>query len=1002
MHFKFPISASISQAAISAANDVALEFRKYLLLAVLLGLGYVWFCPATIASTPPSIYSPGNGPPQVSLTGNPGSSNTMPSWANGIPQPNGHAGAPPSIYSPSNSPPQVSLTGNPGSSGLPSWATPTGTPPSSLVSQGVGQGLGQFINGVASPISQSPTSSGNWIVDSLRWFFTTFMGETIGNWLNQLVGDGTTNNPGWVTPMVQLAFGALTTLFSANPNYAVDKNPFCDIVRQTAQVIYAVATDLLLLLFILCIWKYWTDAAWRGAGNLMGAVGRLIFTAGLMLAWPTVFAFVIQIGNELANAIMFNPSHVNVIHYVNGSGVISVTDGQLLSSAISLALKGAVLAFSGLAFSVVATLGGATIGGLAGLPFGIAPVTGAIGGIIGTMIGFIGELIFVLLGGILIGEIIGILVLKAVQLALLAAQYMLAPVFLVFYAMPDTERIATMYVRSFVEVSLWTFVWLALFKLMCFIITFPIGTWPSILMAIGILQLMIQVPGFMARGQISPISDFITTGLVLGAFLGGAQQLKHALSNGMSQIGNFIANPGARGVGQTANVPLQGLGGAMTPARAQALQSLRDMAHPQNPIQAPPLGALGTAAAGAGPLAMANAMNTAGAGAGGLNMANAMGGAAGAMGGGAFGGGVPGMLAGGGAMGGGGGGGGGTPWGGPKDIADDRVRSGVGYVHPDIRAMMKDVILYQDGMTIMKNPGSNQPRITIDRAGHIGHLGMPLNGTANDSAYTMAVGGLSRLMRTNPGADGAARQSAIDAGGDRPLGFRQGMASVLLAATGGDFRQSQVAYENFNRAKAAAAIAGSEAYMRGDPGNAYTGFLRSSLGDLTDADFAQYLNQITDDSLSESPANMYHHSGNLQNIQAGIMPDEQTRAVGAHPWIRQSRPNQRNNYVNAVLGYARARLATDPRYMQMFPMASATARGMVNGTNLPDGNSMEYISYYTALDYMVKNDINSDMVRDLGKMRSEGETNFTPQSLDDFIRRNGGRHVALNDPFMRT
>jgi len=38
----------------------------------------------------------------------------------------------------------------------------------------------------------------------------------------------------------------------------------------------------------------------------MGAVGRLIFTAGLLLAWPTIYAFEIQITNEMIKAIYFN------------------------------------------------------------------------------------------------------------------------------------------------------------------------------------------------------------------------------------------------------------------------------------------------------------------------------------------------------------------------------------------------------------------------------------------------------------------------------------------------------------------------------------------------------------------------------------------------------------------------------------------------------------------------------------------------------------------------
>ena len=72
--------------------------------------------------------------------------------------------------------------------------------------------------------------------------------------------------------------------------------------------------------------------------------------------------------------------------------------------------------------------------------------------------------IYLILGGILVAELVYILVLKAIQTALLCAQYMFAPFFLVFFALPDTESVATGFVRSFVEVSLWTFVWVGMLK----------------------------------------------------------------------------------------------------------------------------------------------------------------------------------------------------------------------------------------------------------------------------------------------------------------------------------------------------------------------------------------------------------------------------------------------------------------------------------------------------------------------------------------------------------
>lgn len=96
---------------------------------------------------------------------------------------------------------------------------------------------------------------------------------------------------------------------------------------------------------------------------------------------------------------------------------------------------------------------------------------------IGEVFAFAGLVIFLILGGILIAELVYILVLKAIQTALLTAQYMFAPVFLVFYATPSTESVATGFVRAFVETSLWTFVWVGLLKIMVIIMFSNFNPW---------------------------------------------------------------------------------------------------------------------------------------------------------------------------------------------------------------------------------------------------------------------------------------------------------------------------------------------------------------------------------------------------------------------------------------------------------------------------------------------------------------------------------------------
>src|SRR5690606_27998337 len=115
---------------------------------------------------------------------------------------------------------------------------------------------------------------------------------------------------------------------------------------------------------------------------------------------------------------------------------------------------------------------------------------GMVLGTVGGIVAWVGLIIYLVLGGILIAELVYILVLKAIQTALLTAQYMFAPIFLVFFATPDTENVTAGFVRSFVEVSLWTFVWVGLLKIMTIIILSDFNPWGKILMAVGVLQLM--------------------------------------------------------------------------------------------------------------------------------------------------------------------------------------------------------------------------------------------------------------------------------------------------------------------------------------------------------------------------------------------------------------------------------------------------------------------------------------------------------------------------------
>jgi hypothetical protein len=256
----------------------------------------------------------------------------------------------------------------------------------SLATQSGEQGMGSptsdasgLINSGLGSINDTYRGMHQWFNDDFIGNLLTQIGQLIGKWISELVN-------GWISDAVQF-LASFLRVFVLNPNIAVNglngsqSDGISPYIRQGADVMYGIAVDLLLLLFILAIWKYWAEASWRGGGNLMGAVGRLIFTAGLMLAFPTLYAFEIQISNEMIKAIYFNSSD----------------QVMMLDAALASAIKGGILA------------------GVGGLTSAFAPLLGSVtlgfvGATVGQIFAFAGLIIFTILGGILIAELIYLLV----------------------------------------------------------------------------------------------------------------------------------------------------------------------------------------------------------------------------------------------------------------------------------------------------------------------------------------------------------------------------------------------------------------------------------------------------------------------------------------------------------------------------------------------------------------------------------------------------------------
>lgn len=305
-----------------------------------------------------------------------------------------------------------------------------------------------------------------------------------------------------------MPFGGLKSDAAKVPYDLVDKDTKIA-VRQGFEFCRAIAINLLLLLFLVSIWKYWTEAAWRNGHNLMGAVGRLIATTALILGWPILSFYLVEISNEMID-YMFKSIDYAALNLA-------------ITRIVALGATGTAMAlFTSVASGVISVSAG---------PAGIfvAGFGGAIGG-----------LIYFLFLGVTIYETVYLIVLKAVQTILMLAQFMFAPIFLMFFALPDTERIASTFIKSCIEVSLWTFFWAGFLRLLVIVIQ-PGDTktiWGQGIMLLGVLQLMIQVPAFMAHAQISPVSEFLTPRGAMngvGSIFAGAGQLAKALTEAHKQ-----------------------------------------------------------------------------------------------------------------------------------------------------------------------------------------------------------------------------------------------------------------------------------------------------------------------------------------------------------------------------------------------------------------------------------------------------------------------------------
>jgi hypothetical protein len=767
-------------------------------------------------------------------------------------------------------------TSNPlGSESYPTDPSVTPQESESLAEQAAEQdaNVTSWLSNILIPSTDAPP----WVMNILNDIITQ-TGKVVQKWIKDF-------NHGWAAPTAStLSVVLYQEVF--NPNVAVlsQSQTGTDTVTQQIQhvggIIYTIAQDLLLIMFILTVWKFTADAAWRG-GHAMGAVGRLIFTAMLLMAWPDIYAFIIQISNELINAI----------YPQNGTqGAAQLANA--IMGAIDAGAVATTAAFVSMLAPVAGTLAGSVLAGGIG---------GAAGGMVGGAIGFVADVVFIILATIVVFELLYVIILKTIQIILLFAQFMFAPMFLLFFVHPETENIAIGYMRAVVEVSLWSFVWVGLLRLLSIVMSADYAIWGEILLSIGVLQVMISVPEFIAHARISPASDFLTSGLLDYGVIRGMRGMvaggQHLFERTAGYFGSQRLAASDIGRSTVTSLPNLAAGGNAALLGGMAAASAGGQPFTGGTIPpgagGPPMGPggrPGTPPASGGPSALAGLT---GAGAAPAGFRSGM---LGAPTGGPVRPGVGGMLAalGTGAV-------LGAALGGESsDSLTSRFPPArydeKGNVYEPTKDLAKNIFDRKGVFINYKTPGNY---IHSDADGNT-HIGVRAGANAMEIGRLHNIAAFSKLIEQDPIAKGAARQAAINAGEDKPVGFGERVAAGIMAHHGRSYKTSQNARQNFQQGMARQAVLGATAYVGGEAGNAFTQHLVRRFGPWTpemDARSAYLATNMDDPNSGYHPA---YSPATRAVLDSGVLFTDPARAAAANPHVMATRPYQRKHAILAV------------------------------------------------------------------------------------------------------
>jgi hypothetical protein len=735
------------------------------------------------------------------------------------------------------------------------------SPYTTLVRQSAEQGIP--VEQLVAPVQRADGFAlPNQVYDGLHYFFGhdiigdffTNMGGMIAKFLWELLD-------GWMMPTIKWLTQVLSS-FILNTNIAIgglkgDHDDISPAIRHLADIMYSVAIDLLLLIFMLCIWKYWAEAQWRGMVNILSPVLRLISTSAILMCFPTLYGFVIQVSNEMVQAIWFN-----------GTGDIQQLNNAIatsLSSSFVAGSAGLLQAFAPILFKTVAgKIGPQLVAG--GFPFPEF-VTGSML-ITGKIVAFASLFIWTLLGGIIIAEIVCLIAMKAIQQILLIAQYMFAPIFIVFFALPDTESFTVKYMYGFVITNLWSFFWVGALRILVVMLNSDFTWWGKPILLIGVLTLMIMAPSFMMSGVIEPRTPFFDPGALMGFATGGM-----SLAGGI--LGNILNMGRPTEAADTTGINRQGgpaagggqqfnyAGATATPTGAAAgLNTGTGTGNPNTPptriqngqpITGATAGTPTIPTQGATANLGGNALGPGGPQAPGLGPI--LNGPNGPI--------IP-------------GGGGAAPPANPIQTQwsphDDQTklhssRAGTG------RTLLQNIA--KNASFVWSNDGTWG--IGRNAEGQIDRIYRPVGSSdaeANRFVMQAALG-----SDTTDEGNAATRKAAIKSGLAGPKTEAEFRDFLDCMDSGSDWRQTATGKARMAIAQGQVADRGARAFMQGKKGNAYSDYLRKQFrGNLDPQDVSNISSLIDDPSLATSPFNDMSPSVDDQLGKFGIYPSTSARA----------------------------------------------------------------------------------------------------------------------------